>query len=177
MSGLHKKIELLANVAIILVALLLGGVLVKRYLWPGAGPPQAAAPERIKPGTKLSLPGVDWGRSRQTLLLVLSTTCRFCTESAPFYQRLAREKAGRTDVRLLASLPQTADESRKYLGEHGIAVDQVTQSAPSTAYARATPTLILVDQSGTVIDSWVGKLPPPQEEEVSNRLFGGSRGG
>lgn len=176
MSGLHKKIELLANVAIIVVAVLLGGVLVKRYLWPDAGPPRAAAPERIKPGTKLTLPGVDWGRSKQTLLLVLSTNCRYCTESAPFYQRLAREKAGRPDVWLLAVLPQSVAESQKYLGDHGVAVDQVTQSAPGAAYVQATPTLILVDQGGTVVNSWVGQLPAPKEQEVLNRLYGGSRG-
>lgn len=176
MSGIHKKIELLANVAIIVVAVLLGGVLVKRFLWPDPGRPQAPSPERIKPGTRLSLPGVDWGRSKQTLMLVLSTNCRFCTESAPFYQRLAREKAGRPEVGLLAVLPQGVAESQKYLGEHGVVVDQVTQAAPGAAYAQATPTLILVDQSGTVLDSWVGKLPGPKEDEVLSRLFGGNRG-
>src|SRR3989442_15670806 len=90
-----KKLELLANLAIVAIALLLGIVVAKRYLLRGTAPGLAAAPAeaRILPGTKLELPSIDWTRSQQTLLLVLSEGCRFCTESAGFYQRLAKEKA------------------------------------------------------------------------------------
>jgi hypothetical protein len=35
---------------------------------------------------------------------------------------------------------------------------------------RGTPTLILVDGSGTVADVWVGALPSNQENEVISRL-------
>ena len=167
----HKRVELLANVAIIIVALLLGAVLVKRYLLPGAPPPSPMEAARIKPGTKLSLPGVDWGGSSRTMLLVLSTNCRYCTESAPFYQRLAREKAGRGDVRLLAVLPQSVEESKKYLGEHGVAADDVRQTEPKALGVQGTPTLLLVDKTGAVVDSWVGKLPPPKEDEVVSRML------
>jgi hypothetical protein len=34
-DGIFKKTELIANIAIIIVALLLGGVLIKRFLLPG----------------------------------------------------------------------------------------------------------------------------------------------
>jgi hypothetical protein len=109
---MYKKIELLANVAIIAVALLLGVVLVKRFLLPSPpppGPPQAA---QIKPGTKVQLDGVNWGDSSQTLVLALSDTCRFCTESAEFYQRLARHRAERGGPRLVAVLPQPVAQGR-----------------------------------------------------------------
>lgn len=171
MATWHKRVELLANVAIVVVAVLLGVVLVRRYLLPASPPPSPAAAARIKPGTRLSVPGVDWGGSRQTLLLVLSTDCRYCTESAPFYQRLAREKAGRADVRLLAVLPQSVEESRKYLGEHGVAADDVRQTAPKELGVAGTPTLVLVDQTGAVVESWVGRLPPAKEDEVVGRLL------
>ena len=169
MSALHKRVELLANIAIIAVAVLLGAVLVHRYLLTPA-PPDAAEQEQIKPGTKLSLPGVEWGAKRRTLLLALSTDCRYCTESAPFYQRLAEEKAKRGDLGILAVLPQTIDESMRYLGEHGIKVDAVRQAAPNAINVRGTPTLIMVDQTGSVVESWVGKLPPQKEAEVLSRL-------
>jgi len=29
-----------------------------------------------------------------------------------------------------------------------------------------TPTLLLVDNTGSVAEAWVGKLEPPQEEDV-----------
>lgn len=104
--------------------------------------------------------------------MVLSTNCHFCTESAPFYQRLAQQKAGRGDVRLMAVLPQSVGEAQKYLDDHGISVDEVRQAVPGAAYARGTPTLILVDRTGSVIESWVGKLPPEKEAEVLSHFLG-----
>jgi len=172
MSDWHKRISLLANIAIIVVAILLGVVLSTRYLFPTSPTPETARRAQIKSGTKLSLPGVDWGRSSKTLLMALSTNCRYCTESAPFYQRLAQEKSKRGDVRLVAALPQGLGEAQKYLDDHDITVDQIIQTVPGAAYATATPTLIIVDRAGSVVESWVGKLPPQKEAEVLNRLLG-----
>ena len=172
MNNLTKRLEQLANVAIIVVALLLGGVLVKQYLLPPAETPQAQA--RLKPGTKLSVPGVEWGKNERTLLLVLSTSCHFCTESSPFYQRLAQEKARKGGVGLVAVMPQSVDESQKYLNDHGVSVDDIKQASLDTVQARGTPTLILADRTGTVVESWVGKLPAEKEAEVLKRFSEGS---
>ena len=168
MNNLTKRLEQLANVAIIVVALLLGGVLVRRYLWPQAESPPAQA--RIQPGTKLSVPGVEWNKNERTLLLVLSTTCHFCTESAPFYQRLAQEKAKKGGVGLVAVMPQSVDESQKYLNGLGVSVDDIRQASLDTVQVRGTPTLIVADRTGTVVESWVGKLPAEKEGEVLNRF-------
>jgi hypothetical protein len=166
MNNLNKRIELLANVAIIVVALLIAGVLVKRYLLPQAESPQARA--RIQPGTKLSVPGVEWGKNERTLLLVLSTSCHFCTESSPFYQRLAREKAKKGGVGLVAVLPQSVGESQKYLNDLGVSVDDIKQAGLDAVHVRGTPTLIMADRTGAVVESWVGKLQAEAEGEVLN---------
>ncbi|HEX8282260.1 MAG TPA: hypothetical protein VF588_02855 [Pyrinomonadaceae bacterium] len=176
MSNISKKIEVAANVAILVVALLLGVVLVKRYLLPSPPPVPQSEEQRLKPGDKLALADVDWGRSKKTLVMVLSTNCHFCTESAPFYQRLAREKSGRDDVRLLAVLPQSVEESRKYLDTNGVSVTEVRQAQPGAVGVRGTPTLIIVNSSGAVVDSWVGKLPRDKEDEVLKRLMAAEAG-
>jgi hypothetical protein len=168
MNNLTKRLEQLANVAIIVVALLLGGVLVRRYLLPPAESPQAQA--RIQPGTKLSVPGVEWGKNERTLLLVLSTSCHFCTESSPFYRRLAQEKAQRGGVGLVAVLPQSVGESQKYLNDLGVFVDDIKQARLDAVQVRGTPTLIMADRTGTVVESWEGKLPAEAEGEVLNRF-------
>lgn len=167
---MYKKIELLANVAIIVVALALAAVLTRQYLWPGPEPKTAPAQSAIRPGTKITLPGAAWEGNGRTLLLVLQKGCGFCTTSAPFYQRLVKEAAGRGDVRLVAVLPQGEDEGREYLKGLGVEIDDVRQASPSALGARGTPTLILVDSAGLVTDSWVGKLPPDREAEVLRRL-------
>lgn len=170
-NGIFKKTELLANIAIIVVALLLGVVLVKRYLLPGnqAAPTRNVDP-RIPAGTKATLAGVDWAKNGQTLLLVLSRDCHFCTESAPFYQRLTRETAGRADVHLIALFPQEVEEGKKYLDNLGVSINEIRQAAPGSTGASGTPTLILVDANGVVKNSWVGKLSAPEESEILTQL-------
>ncbi|MGI8638607.1 MAG: hypothetical protein ACR2MG_01425 [Pyrinomonadaceae bacterium] len=83
MRNIHKKIQTVSNIAIIIVALLFGGVLVNRYFFSASAPKPVAVAESevIKIGTKLPLPDVDWSKSDKNLVLVLSTSCRYCTES------------------------------------------------------------------------------------------------
>lgn len=166
MNNLYRKIELLANVSIILVALLIAGVLLRNYFAPAQPEPIAGIPV----GNKVQLPDVDWERNGKTLLLVLKKGCHFCTESAPFYQRLVRETAGRGNVRLVAVLPDEVDESKQYLGDLGIPLDEVRQASPYSLGVGGTPTLILVDGAGKVSASWVGRLAPDKETDVLNRL-------
>jgi len=167
MSNLYKRVELLTNIAIIVVALLICVVLVKRYL---LAPPAPAVVKAIAAGEKISLPDVDWQKHRQTLLIVLSQGCHFCAESVPFYQRLAKEASNRSDVQLVAVLPQPPDEGQKYLDELGVPIKDVKQAALSSIQVKGTPALILVDSQGIVSDAWVGKLPPDQEAEVISKL-------
>ncbi len=160
---MSQKIELAANVAIIVVCLLVGATLVKRHLLPEAG---SAAPrgDEVQPGAKLALPAVNWSASPRSLVLVLSNHCHFCTESAPFYRRLATQ-APKT-LRLIAVLPQSVQEGQDYLRTLELPVTEVRQANPASLKVRGTPTLILVDQQGLVTKVWRGKLSTEREAEV-----------
>jgi thioredoxin-related protein len=167
MNSLYRKVELLSNIAIIVVALLLGVVLFKHYI---IGSPGAADVKAVSAGAKISLPDVNWGNSRQTLLIVLSQGCHFCSESVPFYQRLAEEVKSHGDIRLLAVLPQSPGEGQKYLDDLGVPIKDVKQAELSSIPVRGTPTLVLVDSKGVVTDAWIGKLPADKEAEVISKL-------
>lgn len=164
-----KKIELAANLAIILVAILIGIVFVKNYLLAPQSTPESRD-YRVPPGTKVSLPEVDWAQNGQTLLVVLKKECRYCAESAPFYQRLVRETAAQKGVRLVAVLPQEVSEGKEYLSSLDVPIDEVRQAELSALGVQGTPTLILVNGQGEVMESWVGKLPVEQETEVLKRI-------
>ncbi len=114
---------------------------------------------------------MDWAKSEKTLVMALSTTCHFCAESTPFYQKLVGQKTGRSDVRLVAVMPQPVEDARHYLTEHAISVDEVRQASLNSIKVRGTPTLLLVDNGGVVVRSWVGKLPPDKEKEVVDAVF------
>jgi hypothetical protein len=165
-SRLSKKIELIANLAIIVVAVLLIGSLIKNYMMPARKEISGGIPL----GSKILIPDIDWASNGQTLLLALQKDCHFCTESAPFYQRLVRETSGYSNVRLVAVLPNVLDEGKQYLNHLGISINEVRQAALDSIGVDGTPTLILVDGNGKVEAAWVGRLSANREEEVLKRL-------
>jgi len=166
MADLAKRIETAANVTIIIIATLIAVVFVQRYFFAD----HAQSVPQIAAGTKVSLPNAEWAKNKQTLLLVLQKDCHFCSESAAFYQRLVRETAESGNTHLIAVLPQKTDEGRNYLSDLGVAIDDVRQLSPAMLGARGTPTLILVNNDGAVVNSWAGKLPADEESKVLNYL-------
>lgn len=167
---LSRSIEMVTNVAILLVALLLGGMLVQRQFFPAWTPGRPALPEEIVVGTKLTVPGVTWSQAQKTLLIAVRPGCSYCTASAPFYRRLIEEAQGQ--ARLLVVSGVTEDETKTYLRELDLPLDEVKQVPMEKVGVIGTPTLILVDRNGAVVDSWVGQLPPDQETKVLDRLKG-----
>ena len=166
----HKGIETASNIAIIFVALVLAGTVANRYFTGTSKPAVASNP--LSTGTKIPIADFEFGESARTLVMALSTNCRFCNASLPFYQRLAHVKAGRTDVQLLTIMPQNVEDAKKYLADNSIAVDEVKQTSSSENFLTGTPTLILVDNSGAILQSWKGQLPPEGEAEVLRAVFG-----
>jgi thioredoxin-related protein len=164
---MHRKIELLANVAIVVVALLVGAVLVKQYRSPEAS---KLPVKEITAGTKIALPDVDWQKNRQTMLVVLAQGCHYCAESAPFYQKLLRQTQERGQSKLMAVFPPASSDGKRYLKDLGVPIEEVKLASLDTLGVVGTPTLILVDNQGVVTDVWVGQLPPDKELEVLSRL-------
>jgi hypothetical protein len=172
MRTLLKRIELLTNVSIITVAVLLGVVLVKQLALNNNNQPARPAPARreLARGDKVSLSGLEWAKNSHTLLLVLQKGCRYCTESAPFYQQLIKQTSARSDIKLVALVPQAVSEGKQYLEEIGVDIADVRQVSPSQINVGGTPTLILVNNEGVATDVWAGKLPPDTESKVLSKL-------
>jgi len=170
MNNLYKKFELVANIAIILVSITLVTVLAKRYVFNTRNQNEATDQVQSNVGNKVSQPDIDWSKSDKNLVLMLSNTCHFCTESAPFYQRLVQERTQRDTFRLTAFFPQPVSDGRTYLNGLGVGIDDIRQISPGAIRIRGTPTLLLVNSAGVVTDEWLGKLPPEKENEVLTRL-------
>ncbi len=183
-----RAVEIATNLSIIAVAIVGATVLVKNYLLRPiaagvADARQVSAPASLdnsranRPaptgpaaGTQISVPGINWSDSEETIVLALSNKCHFCTESAPFYQTLSRELADRKNVRVVAVFPQQVDEGKKYLDGLNVPITQVAQATLDSLGVRGTPTLVIVDKSGTVKQSWVGRLTTEREAEVLSRV-------
>ena len=172
MDSFRKKIELAADIAIVGVSVLLCIVLVKNHLLRdttvNVKTDHPISSSGTKIGERIDLPEVDWQKNRQTLLLALSTTCHFCSESTPFYQQLAKERNGETHI--IAVFPQAVNEGKEYLNEKNVFVDDIKQADLNSIGVNATPTVILTDDKGIARGVWIGKLPNSEETKVINRM-------
>lgn len=169
--SLSTKIETTANAATIVVAVLISSFLVKAYFFPNVIAPTTATvlASEVAKGKSVDgrALGVDWKKNHRTLVLAISTTCHYCKDSVPFYRKLG---ATGTDVKMVAVLPQPVIEGQQYLGGAGVHVDEVRQVPLNTLGVRGTPTLLLVNDAGVVMDVWVGKLQSDQETQVLTAL-------
>jgi thioredoxin-related protein len=166
MSKIYQRIELTANLLIIVVAILIVGVLAHRYLSPAPKSPQPKGPTV---GSKLSLTNLDLSKSNKNVLLVLQKGCHFCSESAEFYKRLIAETKG-SNVNIVAVLPQEKQEAEGYLDSLGIKGVEIRQSRLDSLSVSGTPTIIVLNDKGDILAVWVGKLPAEKEKEVLAKL-------
>ena len=159
---MRVKIEQIANIAVILLALVVGAFFLKDRL---SYDPQ---PKQIRVGDKLlSLDGWDWSAHESTLVLVLRKGCHFCEDSAPFYQRLAgMQKQGGSASPIVAVFPDSAEVVEHVVQSEGLEIQTVSGVSFEGLKISGTPTLLLVDKRGVVLNSWIGVLSPRQELEV-----------
>lgn len=165
MENIKSKIEIAANVAIIIVAIMIGAVLINKYYFVK----DDLNSPKLPIGAVLTIPEVDWSKSKKTLVLALKEGCRYCTESAAFYQRLIPATMN-GNTQLLVVFPDPTESGKKYLDSLGVHTNNYRQISFNSIGVVATPTLLLVNQNGKVTEGWIGKLPEEKELEVVEKM-------
>jgi len=80
-------------------------------------------------------------------------------------------KVGRT-FKVVAVLPEPVSEARDYLKREGVHIDQLRQMSLDEIGVSGTPTMLLLNNSGIVMETWVGKLAPDEQEEAVKTILG-----
>jgi hypothetical protein len=171
-----KVLEKLANFSAIIVAIVAVAIFLKGTFWqePTQGAARAAterATSDLK-GAKIDLPGAELGTPGvKKVVLSLSVNCHFCEQSAPFYQKLRTLSANGEKFKLIAALPQEPELAEAYLKVRKVQVDRLVSSHPLIDRGvSSTPTLLIVGDSGTVEQVWVGLLSGASQREVLAKL-------
>lgn len=164
---MKAKLEAIANVAVIFVALAVGYVVLGKYVSEYRARPVAA-------GDRLAaIPNLEWKQHRHTLVLALNTGCHFCEQSVPFYQSLSeRLQHSGIDLDLVAVFPNDAAQIQQFMSKESLRVRSVAAVPLEKLRVNATPTLILVDNTGRVERAWIGMLSPPEQFELFKTAFG-----
>src|ERR1700754_1463082 len=136
MGRFQKHIEVVANILIVVVAVLCLIVLWQKYFRTQPQPQKIEQANRPAPkvpvvGSKVSAVDVDWSKNKKNVLLVLQVGCRFCSESAEFYKTLMAQTKDK-GVSVLAVLPQSTEEARKYLDNLQLSNLDTKQAAMSS---------------------------------------------
>ena len=159
---MKAKLEAIANVAVILLALAVGYVVLGRYVAANRAPRTIAAGDLLP-----SIPSIDWNQHQHTLVLALNTGCHFCEQSVLFYQRLAGTQApGGRDLAIVAVFPNDAEMVRQFMTTDNLRIPSVAEMPLEKLHVDTTPTLILVDAKGRVERSWAGVLTTREELAV-----------
>ena len=155
------------NIAIVLVALLLSGLLVRKFFFQRS----AQNPNyQLAANEKLRINGINWADSDRTVLLALSKECKYCARSAEFYRRLAAGIGKRNNMRLLAVFSEKESEGDAYLRQLEVPIRDLRYASFSSLGIKSVPTVAIVDRNGVVTYMWVGKLPPLEEKDLMSKL-------
>lgn len=174
----QRRIETAANIAAIIMFALVGASAATRLLTLRDAPAVSAAPaDRYDLGDSCDLiPSEDVRQSDRTLLLILHSQCKFCTESMPFYRQLMNDRGASPGVRFTVLMLDPLPKGKAYVSANGLSADSVIRfPIDKTNRISGTPTLLALDASGIVIGVWIGKLSRDQEEQVE-RVIRGSAG-
>lgn len=113
--------------------------------------------------------GVDFRVAKRTAIVFVQQECPACIESLPFYRRLTNRDTD--SVQIVFAAPRHNTDIESYLSSNNIIPDRVILVGPGQLPATATPTVMLVDEIGSVTHSWVGWLSDEAEREVLDALF------
>lgn len=101
----------------------------------------------------------------RAVVLWIDSRCGACLKSFDFYKRLT-ELPGRPDIIIMG--PGSVVDLGRLITDNGILARRVVgvQAAQSWRRLGRTPTVFLIDDSGTIEHRWSGRLPTDQEQDV-----------
>ena len=174
-----STLDTVANIAIILVCAIAAVVLVRNQFFPRTqqqpGMPQVEKGEQYD-----QLKAVVPAGSNRALVVAVSPGCHFCNDSIPFYKNLIEQRNQKNSaVKFIAAVPtnEKPEDAQKLVAEEtqkftagGAQPDGMVNIDFAAIKVPGTPTLLLVDNTGKVLDVWVGKLDPKGEKAVLKTL-------
>ena len=169
-----STLDTAANIAIIVVCAMAAVALsltIRDRLFPPRPP---GAPPQVEKGEQFDqLKNVVPAGSDRALVVAVSPQCHYCNDSLPFYKQLVDQRNQKgSGVKFVAAVPNEeakAEESQKFTGA-GVQVDNMVHLDFASIKVPGTPTLLLVDKQGKVLDVWVGKLDAGREKKVLETL-------
>lgn len=163
-SAKYKYFSHLVNILIFLTLVSITVYVVRSYI---ASP--KASPV-ISRGNTLEIRSVDWKNADQWVVLFLQTGCNYSDLSKPMYEKIAEKFYEDADRKLLIISPEKDSLFEKYIESFNVPGAGFVKTSFSKLGIDATPTMLLVDNTGVVQEVFKGKLPFKREMELLTSL-------
>jgi hypothetical protein len=124
----------------------------------------APPPPAYASGQRIDVPAAWYDSSPKTLIIFGRASCVACEKAQPFLKGLVTRLNGRAAA-VFAHPAGAADQDTAFARSLGIPSDRIVV-AGADLRVRATPTLVLVNKNGTVLDAWEGAGPPERQSSI-----------
>jgi len=161
----QRYMTIATNIAVLLASIVIiytcaWSYFVKRsksQLTPGLHKGQVLAP----------LPSYDYGSATQYLLIAMNPNCSYCNEGMPFYRELTRlPQPPDHPTRIMASFQIPLEEANQYIKQQQFDINTVAAVDFRSINVSATPSIILIDSNGKIMDFWIGQLSEDAKQQV-----------
>lgn len=161
MSKASGRLDMAANLLLIVVSITVVGLFIQHYV---SRQRSVSTNQGPTVGERVAIEDVKFSGSKRSVLIVMQQGCQYCEKSVEFYQRLVQNKGA--DVNVIAVFPKLTPQTHDYLVKLGMPDVELRQTRFESINVVGTPTIIVLDDSGRVTNTWKGKLSPEKEDEV-----------
>jgi hypothetical protein len=105
-------------------------------------------------GQTVDVPAAWYADTPHTLIVFARASCAACEKAQPFLKEIVGLMSGHGAV-VMAHPAGAPEADQKFASGLGITGDHVMVATPGLR-VRATPTVVLVDRQGRIVDAWEG---------------------
>ena len=167
---MKRGLEVASTVATLLAGLLVLGGFLAGYLFPIQRNPQLTI-GLVVGHTLPALRSIKLDQSENTLVVAMATDYATCMEDLGFYRKLVGEKLDRErSFRLIALWREPERRVACFLGEGTRDLPFIANVDLGLLGITAVPTAVLLDNRGTILDFWIGKLSKDTQSQITRAI-------
>jgi thioredoxin-related protein len=163
-TSIKDRVEIVTNILIAVVILMIGTTYLKSH----TGHHEAS----LSPGEQINAPhGYKWRNHDQTLVVAVRKGCVYCERSYSLYRRLdGLEHSNTLKAHMVIVMPDDPASGAELLRSQQITSQSIPDTPLGDVKVSGTPTLLLVDANGRLLQSWVGELDSSKAEALVAQL-------
>lgn len=139
-------------------------------LWPrmanALGVRPAAPPPAYVAGDRIDVPAAWYSPAPKTLILFARASCGACQNAQPFLKTLVSDVTELGGAVVVAGHRETPKEDGAFARSLGLS-DSAFVVFPQGLRVRVTPTLVIVDRSGAILQAWEAVGPPERQQQIA----------